>query len=649
MLCAPLLGFHPRPHEGSAPRPRKGAALDPQPFEKRPAKTLTCVCFALISFFVLLPLAVAFSGNICYNYYNVPKEEIYLKKLLKYMKGYIKECILGPLFKLLEALLELLVPLVVAAVIDNGIARGDRSYTVRMCLLLVGFGAAGLAFSLTAQYFAAKASVGFVTKVRHALFKHIGELSFTEHDELGASTLITRMTGDMEQVQSGVNLTLRLLLRSPFVVFGAMITAFTVDRKCAMIFLYVTIILLAVVFAIMLICIPLYKKVQKKLDSVTLITKEDLTGVRVIRAFCREKEETEDFRKRNAGLCAAQEFVGNISLMMNPVTYIIINLAVIILVHNGALRVETGDLTVGEVVALYNLMSQILVEVIKLADMIISLTKSIACGNRIQAVLDTPSSIISGSGTVPADSGYAVEFIGAGLRYKDAAENAVSDVTLAVKKGETIGIIGGTGSGKSSLVNLIPRFYDTCSGEVRVNGVNVKNADLKSLRSRIGIVPQKAVLFKGTIRENLLRGNENASDEEIMLAAKTAQALDVIRVKGGLDGEIEAGGRDLSGGQRQRLTIARALVRRPDILILDDSSSALDQATDAALRRSLRETDFSPAVFIVSQRIASIAHADRIVVLDDGMVAGIGTNEELLGSCDVYREIYLSQLGKEAV
>lgn len=573
-----------------------------------------------------------------------------MKKLLIYLKDYIKESILGPLFKLLEALLELFVPLVIAAVIDTGIAGGDKGYIMKMCLLLVLLGFVGLVFSITAQYFAAKASVGFVTKLRHVLFEHIGSLSYSELDTLGTSTLITRMTSDMNQVQSGVNLTLRLLLRSPFVVFGAMIMAFTIDTKAAMIFVYVTLILLVVVFGIMLGCIPLYKKVQQKLDGVMTVTRENLSGVRVIRAFCKEKEETEEFIRRNGDLTRTQKFVGRISALMNPVTYVIINIAVICLIQTGAVRVETGIITQGAVVALYNYMSQILIELIKLANLIINITKSVACGNRIQSVLEISPSVVSGkSADNAAPSDNAVEFRHACLRYKNAGANSLTDIDLAVKKGETVGIIGGTGSGKTSLVNMIPRFYDASEGEVLINGQNVKDMELEKLRSLIGIVPQKAVLFKGTIRENLKWGNENASDDEIMEAVRSAQALDVVNSKGGLDFEIEQNGRNLSGGQRQRFTIARALVRKPQILILDDSASALDFATDAALRRSLRELEYTPTVFIVSQRTSSIQHADKIIVLDDGEIAGIGTHDELLSSCGVYKEIYDSQFKKEAV
>lgn len=569
-----------------------------------------------------------------------------MKKLLVYLKDYIRESILGPLFKLLEALFELFVPLVIAAIIDTGIENGDTGYIIKMCMVLVLLGFVGLAFSITAQYFAAKASVGFVSKIRHVLFGHIQSLSYSELDQIGTSTLITRMTSDMNQVQNGMNLALRLLLRSPFVVFGAMIMAFTIDVPSAMIFVYVTIVLLIVVFGIMLGSIPLYKKVQQKLDAVMTVTRENLTGVRVIRAFCKEDEETDDFINKNNELTASQKFVGKISAFMNPVTYVIINLAIIWLIHTGAVRVEAGILTQGAVVALYNYMSQILVELIKLANLIINITKSIACGNRIQAVLDIKPDLESGNSSCNEGS---VEFDHVNLRYKNAGADSLSDITFTAAKGETIGIIGGTGSGKSSLVNLIPRFYDAASGEVKVGGVNVKDMDVEQLREKIGVVPQKAVLFHGTIRENMQWGVTNASDDEIMEAIEAAQGLDVIKAKGGLDCEIEQGGKNLSGGQRQRLTIARALVKKPEILILDDSASALDFATDAALRKSLRELDYHPTVFIVSQRTSSIQHADRIIVLDDGAAVGIGTHDELMKSCSVYQEIYNSQFKKEAV
>ena len=543
-------------------------------------------------------------------------------------------------------------PLVVAAIIDKGIANADRGVTLKMCLLLLLLGVVGLISSVTAQYFAAKAAVGFAAKVRRALFAHIQTLSYSDLDALGTTTLVTRMTSDMNQVQYGVNMTLRLLLRSPFVVFGAMIMAFTVDARAALTFVVTIPVLTAVVFAIMLVCIPLYRQVQEKLDGVLLSTRENLTGVRVVRAFCKEKEERRTFERRNSELTEAQKFVGRISALMNPVTYVIINAAVIVLVYIGALRVDRGLLTQGAVVALYNYMSQILVELIKLANLIISVTKSVACGNRIQAVL-----ALSPGMTFPEEaeaqegdpaSPYAVEFRHADLRYPNAGEYSLTDMDFCVKRGETVGVIGGTGSGKTSLVNLIPRFYDVTGGGVWVDGVNVRNYTKSALREKIGVVPQKAVLFKGTIRDNLRWGNAEASDEEILAAVATAQASEVIAGKeSGLDYEIAQGGSNLSGGQRQRLTIARALVRRPSILILDDSASALDYATDAALRRAIRHMEGRPTVFIVSQRTASIQHADKIVVLDDGKMVGLGTHETLLQTCEVYREIYDSQFKKE--
>ena len=575
-----------------------------------------------------------------------------MNKLLRYLKDYRKESILGPLFKLLEASFELLVPLVVAAIIDRGIGGADKGYTVKMCLLLLALGVVGLISSVTAQYFAAKAAVGFAEKVRHALFGHIQRLSYSDIDSLGTSTLVTRMTSDMNQVQYGVNMTLRLLLRSPFVVFGAMIMAFTVDAKAALTFVVTIPLLSVVVFGIMLICIPLYRKVQEKLDGVLLSTRENLTGVRVIRAFCKEEEETARFLDRNEALTDAQKFVGRISALMNPVTLVIINGSIIALVYIGALRVNQGIISQGAVVALYNYMSQILVELIKLANLIISVTKSIACGNRIQAVLEIEPSMHFPSGVTAASgdphSEYAVEFRHADLRYGNSGENALTDMNIRVKRGETIGVIGGTGSGKSSLVNMIPRFYDTFAGEVLVDGVNVKEYTREGLRRKIGMVPQKAVLFKGTIRDNMRWGNPSATDEEISAAIAIAQASEVVSGKqGGLNYMIAQGGKNLSGGQRQRLTIARALVGKPEILILDDSASALDFATDAALRKAIKTMDGSPTVFIVSQRAASIAHADKIVVLDDGKIVGMGKHDDLLMNCEVYREIYNSQFSSE--
>lgn len=573
-----------------------------------------------------------------------------MKKLLVYIKSYRKECILSPLFKFLEASFELFVPLVIAAIIDNGIANKDSGYIVRMCLLLVLLGVIGLAAAVTAQYFAAKASVGFAKNLRHALFSHIQSLSYTEYDTLGTSTLITRMTSDVNQVQSGVNLTLRLLLRSPLVVFGAMIMAFTINTRAALIFVATIPVLSAVVFGIMLICIPLYKKVQSALDKVLASTRENLAGVRVIRAFGTEQNEIQKFTESNEALTQIQKFTGKISALLNPLTYVIINLAIIILIRVGAIQVYDGVITQGMVIALYNYMSQILVELIKLANLIINITKSAACANRISAVLDIQPSLTD-TGSVSCDrkdSEYAVEFKNVALRYKNSSEPSLSDISFSVKKGETIGIIGSTGSGKTSLVNMIPRFYDAETGEVAVNGINVKDYSLNALRESIGIVPQKAVLFKGSVRDNMRWGNGNASDDEIMKALETAQAKAVIESKdGGLDYMIEQGGKNLSGGQRQRLTIARALVRSPQILILDDSASALDFATDAALRKAIREIDNSPTVFIVSQRTSSIQYADKIIVLDDGHAVGIGTHDELLSTCEVYREIYNSQFKKE--
>lgn len=572
-----------------------------------------------------------------------------MKKLLCYLKEYKKESVLGPLFKLLEATLELFVPLVVAAIIDTGIGNQDRGYVVKMCLVLVLLGLIGLAFSVTAQYFAAKAAVGFVTTIRHVLFGHIQKLSYAELDTQGTSTLITRMTSDMNQVQNGVNLTLRLLLRSPFVVIGAMVMAFTIDVKATLVFVVGIPALAVVVFGVMLACIPLYRKVQNRLDKVLGLTRENLTGVRVLRAFCKEEEQEAEFQKQNQTLTDTQKFVGRISALLNPLTYVIINVAIIALIWIGAIRVDMGIITQGAVVALYNYMSQILTELIKLANLIINITKSVACGNRIQSVLEVEPSVKDGAATVSGDgeagkSAYSVVFEHAGIRYPDAAQEAVSDITLNVRPGETIGIIGGTGSGKSSLVNLIPRFYDCSSGAVYVDGRNVCTYGLTELRDKIGVVPQKSVLFAGTIRSNMQWGKPDATDEEIFAALEIAQAKDVVSKKEkGLDTEVEQGGKNFSGGQRQRLTIARALVKQPEILILDDSSSALDFATDAALRMAIGSMKHKPTLFIVSQRTSAIQYADKIVVLDDGSVVGIGTHEELMNTCEVYREIYDSQ------
>jgi len=571
-----------------------------------------------------------------------------LFKLLRYMKDYKKESTLGPFFKMLEAILELLTPLIVAKIVDVGIKSGDKGYITRMCLLLVAFGVVGLLSTLAAQYFAAKAAVGFSAKVRRGLFAHIQSLSYTEIDTVGTSSLITRMTSDVNQVQQGVNLTLRLLLRSPFIVFGAMIMAFTVDASAALTFVVVIPVLCIVVFSIMLACIPLYKRVQSRLDNVLESTRANLTGARVIRAFCKEKRETTEFFERNDDLTSVQKFVGRISALMNPLTYVIINLAVIALIWVGAIRVSTGIITQGAVIALYNYMSQILVELVKLANLIINITKSVACGNRIQSVFEIKGSLISADKTSSPESAGSVEFSNVCLRYKDAGENSLENITFFAEKGETIGVIGGTGSGKTSLVNMIPRFYDAASGVVSVGGTDVRKWDINALRERIGIVPQKAVLFKGTVRDNMRWGKNDASDDEIYAALGIAQAREIIDSKeGGLDFVIEQGGRNLSGGQKQRLTIARALVKNPDILILDDSASALDFATDAALRKAIREMDRSPTVFIVSQRTSAVLHADKIIVLDDGVAVGMGTHDELIESCEIYREIYNSQFKKE--
>ena len=575
-----------------------------------------------------------------------------MKKLLIYLKGYKRETILAPLFKLLEASFELLVPLVMAAVIDKGIAGQDRPYIVRMCLVLVTLGIVGLACSITAQYFAAKAATGFSAALRHSLFEHIQNLSFTEMDRVGNSTLITRMTSDVNQVQSGVNLVLRLFLRSPFIVFGAMIMAFTVDVKAALVFVVTIPLLSIVVFGVMLISMPLYRKVQANLDKVLLVTRENLSGSRVVRAFNKEEEERERFEECNQTLTDAQKFVGRISGLMNPLTYILVNGGIIVLIYVGALRVDSGVLTQGQVVALINYMSQILVELVKLANLIITVTKAIACGNRIQNVFEMHSEMEDGlleAGDVAAEEREAVVFEHVSLTYKEAGAESLSDISFRALRGETIGIIGGTGSGKSSLVNLIPRFYDATKGRILVDGRDVKDYKLEVLRDKIGVVMQKAVLFKGTIAENLRWGKGDATEAELLEALVVSQAKEFVDTKeGGLAFKVEQGGRNLSGGQKQRLTIARALVRKPEILILDDSASALDFATDASLRRAIQEMEDSPTVFIVSQRAASIQYADKIVVLDDGVMAGIGTHQELLESCPTYQEIYYSQFPKEA-
>lgn len=588
-----------------------------------------------------------------------------MKNILVYLKDYKKEAVLGPLFKLLEASFELIVPLVMAAIIDTGVATGDQSYIMKMCLVLVLLAAVGLICSVTAQYFAAKAAVGCATGLRHALFAHIESLSYAEMDTVGTSTLITRMTSDVNQVQNGVNLVLRLFLRSPFIVFGAMIMAFTIDVKAALVFVVAIPLLSVVVFGIMLISIPLYKKVQAALDKVLGITRENLTGSRVIRAFNKQEDEITSFREKNDVLTKIQLYVGKVSALMNPLTYIIINGATIVLIWTGAWQVENGVITQGEVVALVNYMSQILVELVKLANLIININKSLACGNRIQSIFEMESSIKDDAAySADADmdtcseadaarnaqstqASPAVEFSHVNLVYAGAGEESLSDIHFTAERGETIGIIGGTGSGKTSVVNLIPRFYEASGGSVKVDGKNVCTYTLDDLRGRIGVVPQKAVLFKGTIRENLKWGNPSATDAELDEALAIAQAKEFVDAKeGGLDYVIEQGGRNLSGGQRQRLTIARAIVKKPEILILDDSASALDFATDAKLRQALAAMDGQMTVFIVSQRAASIQHADKIVVLDDGQIVGMGTHEELLKGCEIYQEIYDSQFKK---
>lgn len=576
-----------------------------------------------------------------------------MKRIWLYLKEYKKECVFAPLFKMLEALFELFVPLVVASVIDVGIAGKDSGYIIKMCGMLVALAIIGLTCSITAQYFAAKAAVGCATGLRHHLFKHIQGFSFTEMDTIGTSTLITRMTSDINQVQNGVNLVLRLFLRSPFIVFGAMVMAFTIDVHAALVFVATIPVLAIVVFGIILSTRPMYKNVQAGLDKVLGITRQNLTGVRVIRAFNKQQDEIREFKTANEQLNKLQKFVGKISGLMNPLTYVIINVAIVILLWTGAVRVNEGSLSQGQVVALYNYMSQILVELIKLANLVISVTKALACANRIDSVFAVKSGMADGVESIDNskqndNKENVVEFRNVSLKYEGAGAESLTDISFSVKKGQTVGIIGGTGSGKSSLVNLIPRFYDATSGEVLVNGVNVKDIRIKSLRENVGIVLQKALLFKGSIRENMKWGKKDATDSEIMEALEIAQAREFVDKKDGkLDAFVDQGGKNLSGGQRQRLTIARAVVKKPEILILDDSASALDYATDAALRKSIRQMKNNPTVFIVSQRAASLMYADKIIVLDDGNVDGIGTHDELLKSCEVYQEIYYSQFKKE--
>ena len=571
-----------------------------------------------------------------------------MKNLLKYLKGYEKQCVLGPLFKLLEATFELLVPLVVARIVDRGISTGDTGYIVKMCLVMVALGVIGLIMAVCAQYFSAVAAVGFSTRLRHVLMEHILHLSYSQIDQLGTSTMVTRMTSDINQVQNGVNLTLRLLLRSPFVVFGAMIMAFTIDFQAALVFAGVIPVLCLIVFGIMLITMPMYKRVQSALDGVTSATRQNLAGVRVLRAFCKEDTEVEGFEAQTEGLTTRQLSAGRISALMNPVTYVVINLAVVLLVNVGAVKVEHGILTQGLVIALYNYMSQILVELIKMANLIITLAKAVACGNRLSSVLKLESDQENGAETGDALTG-DVEFRDVTARYAGSASPSLEHISFHARPGQTIGIIGGTGSGKTTLVNLIPRLYDVSEGAVLLDGKKVQDYDMISLRQRIGVVPQKAVLFKGTIRQNLKWGNENATDNELWDALKTAQAQEVVQGKdGALDAPVEQGGANFSGGQRQRLTIARALVRKPSVLILDDSASALDYATDANLRMAIRNMENPPTTFIVSQRAASVRYADEILVLDDGLLVGRGTHDDLLESCPTYQEIYYSQFPKEA-
>lgn len=572
-----------------------------------------------------------------------------MTKLFRYLSEYKKECVLGPLFKLLEAGFDLIVPLVMAAIIDQGIAHQDRGYILRFGGVLLLLAAVGLTCSITAQYFAAKAAVGFAAKLRHALFAHIESLSFREMDQIGTSTMITRMTSDINQIQSGTNMALRLFLRSPFIVFGAMIMAFTIDVKAALVFVVVIPLLAVVVFGIMLISMPLYRRVQGALEQVLGRVRQNLTGVRVIRAFHLEESEIRNFDEDNDGLTKLQLFVGRIASLTNPVTYIMINVALLVLLWTGAVRIDGGYLEQGQVVALVNYMSQILVELIKLANTIVLTTKAVASGRRVQSVFEMTSSldVMSEKTQAVEQAGTAdpkVAFDHVTMSYHNGGDPALEEIHFEAKAGQTIGIIGGTGSGKSTLVHLIPRFYDVTEGAVRIDGQDVRSIPLETLRSRIGIVLQKAVLFHGSIRENLLWGNEDASEEEICQALRDSQSWEFVQNKeGGLEAEIEQGGRNLSGGQRQRLTIARALVRKPEILILDDSTSALDFATDAKLRQAIRSLDYHPTVFIVSQRTSSIQYADQIIVLDDGEIAGMGTHEALLEHCEVYQEIHNSQ------
>lgn len=570
-----------------------------------------------------------------------------MKRTLKYMKGYGKECVLGPLFKLLEATFELLIPLVVAQIVDVGIAGSDSGYVVKMCLVMVLLGVVGLVCAVTAQYFAAKAAVGFAARLRSALMEKLLGLSYSQIDTLGTSTMVTRMTSDVNQVQNGVNLALRLLLRSPFVVFGAMIMAFTIDAQAALVFAGVIPLLCIVVFGIMLITMPMYKKVQGRLDAVTGATRENLAGVRVLRAFCKEDDEVTSFRNKTQELTASQLSAGRVSAILNPLTFVMINLAVVILIRVGALKVYEGILTQGLVIALYNYMSQILVELIKMANLIITITKAVACGNRIGGILSMDT---EATGSDDCELRGGVEFRDVSVKYTGASGESLEHISFRAEPGQTIGIIGGTGSGKTTLVNLIPKLYDASDGEVLLDGTNVNDLDRQFLRSQIGIVPQKAVLFSGTIGENLRWGREDAADADLWAALELAQAREVVKDKPGeLDARVEQGGVNFSGGQRQRLTIARALVLQPKILIMDDSASALDYATDARLRGAIRNMKHPPTTFIVSQRASSVRHADLILVLEDGQMVGKGTHDELLRSCPVYQEIYYTQFPKEVV
>ena len=578
------------------------------------------------------------------------RNEDFMKRLMMYLKDYKKESILAPLFKLLEAFFELLVPLVMANIIDYGISNRNMGYIGKMGLLLLLLGVVGLASSITAQFFAAKAAVGFSTQLRQALFDHIEDLSFTDIDKAGTSTMITRMTSDVNQVQSGINMTLRLFLRSPIIVFGAMIMAFTIDVKCALIFVVAIPLLSVVVFGIILSTIPMYKKVQSKLDQVLGITRENLTGVRVIRAFHQEAKEADRFRENNEALSAMQIFVGKISACMNPVTYIIVNGAIIALIYTGAVQVNIGNLSQGEVVAIINYMNQILVELVKLANLIVTMTKALACAERVASVFDigADAAYVGAQDQKLADkvdkSAPFLDFKHVSLTYQGAGAPTLQDMNFTVNRGDTVGIIGGTGSGKTSLVNLIPGFYPATEGEILLEGRNIRTMSDEELRGRIGVVPQKAVLFKGTIRSNLQWGKPDATEEEMWKALELAQASEVVDGKPGkLDATVAQNGKNFSGGQRQRLTIARALVRNPEILILDDSASALDYATDAKLRAAIRTLEDKTTTFIVSQRASTIRHADKIIVLDDGEIAGMGTHDELLKDCTVYQEIYYSQ------